>query len=163
MLIRSVSTKDVTSLTEIYNDYIEKTVITFEEESITPDEMAARIDKISQAHLPWLVLEEEEGKVLGYAYAANWHGRSAYRFTAEPTIYLAEAAKSKGQGKILYSSLIEELRKKGFKQLIGLIALPNAASVGLHESLGFKKVGEFKDVGFKFDQWLSVGYWQRAL
>lgn len=163
MLIRSVSTKDVTSLTEIYNDYIEKTVITFEEESITAEEMAARIDKVSQAHLPWLVLEEEEGKVLGYAYAANWHGRSAYRFTAEPTIYLAEAAKGKGQGKILYSSLIEELRKKGFKQLIGLIALPNAASVGLHESLGFKKVGEFKDVGFKFDQWLSVGYWQRAL
>ncbi|SBS31000.1 Phosphinothricin N-acetyltransferase [Marinomonas spartinae] len=162
MLIRSVSTKDVPSLTDIYNNYIENTIITFEEDSITSNEMAVRIDKVSHAHLPWLVLEED-GDVLGYAYAGNWHGRSAYRFTAEPTIYLAQEAKGKGQGKILYSSLIEELRKKGMKQLIGLIALPNAASVGLHESLGFKKAGEFKDVGFKFDQWISVGYWQLTL
>lgn len=162
MEIRKIKFSDVEQITEIYNFYIDNTLITFEEERITPDDMRQRVEKVIKNDLPWIVLEDEEGtgEILGYAYANFWHQRSAYRFTVEPSVYLAEHLKGRGYGKILYQALLEILHHKGIKNLLGVIALPNEPSVGLHESLGFKKVGEFNEVGFKFEQWVSVGYWQ---
>lgn len=159
MAIRVATSSDSKTIVDIYNDYIESTMITFEEESISEQEMASRVLKVQASGLPWLV-SEVDGLVLGYAYASLWHARSAYRFTVEPTIYLAPEAAGKGLGKALYQHLLDMLRQLDIKQAIGVIALPNPASVGLHESLGFEKVGEFNEVGYKFDRYISVGYWQ---
>lgn len=159
MRIRAVALNDADQITDIYNHYIRDTVITFEETPITNAEIAARIQKVTDTALPWLVAEHN-GEILGYAYAAPYHVRSAFRFTVEPSVYLAPNATGRGIGKRLYQALIEQLAQTTIKNIIGVIALPNAPSVALHERLGFRKVGEFADVGFKFGQWISVGYWQ---
>ncbi|KLV04639.1 phosphinothricin acetyltransferase [Photobacterium aquae] len=159
MRIRAVALNDADQITDIYNHYIRDTVITFEETPITNAEIAARIQKVTDAALPWLVAEHN-GEILGYAYAAPYHVRSAFRFTVEPSVYLAPNATGRGIGKRLYQALIEQLAQTTIKNIIGVIALPNVPSVALHERLGFRKVGEFADVGFKFGQWISVGYWQ---
>ncbi|MFI8620386.1 MAG: N-acetyltransferase family protein [Marinomonas sp.] len=163
MEIRKVKFSDVEQITAIYNFYVENTQVTFEEECATPDEMHSRVEKVIQRDLPWLVLENEEGEVLGYAYASPWHNRSAYRFTVEATVYLMPEVQGQGYGTILYEALLALLHKKDIKSVLGVIALPNEASIALHEALGFEKVGEFAEVGFKFQQWISVGYWQLIL
>ncbi|MEZ8100715.1 GNAT family N-acetyltransferase [Vibrio bivalvicida] len=162
MELRQVQLTDAQWIVGIYNHYIATTAISFEEEPIYVEEMELRIDAVLTAGLPWIVLEEE-GLPLGYAYAAKWKSRSAYRYTVEPSIYLSSDAKGKGAGQKLYRSLIAQLRELGIKNAIGTIALPNPSSVALHEKLGFRKVGEFANIGFKFDQHISVGYWQLEL
>ena len=109
--------------------------------------------------LPWIVIEDE-GQVVGYAYASRWKSRCAYRYSVETTVYLSNAATGKGFGSLLYEHLIAELRQRSIHSLIGGIALPNAASVSLHEKFGFEKVAHFKEVGWKFNQWIDVGYWE---
>ncbi|MCC3859521.1 N-acetyltransferase family protein [Vibrio parahaemolyticus] len=162
MDIREIKATDVAAVVEIYNYYVESTSISFEEDPITTDNMAQRIDKVINTGLPWIVAEIE-GKVVGYAYASKWKPRSAYRFTVEPSVYIKQGVTGKGIGKALYLRLLSILAKKGFKNAIGVIALPNPPSIGLHESLGFQKVGEFSNIGFKFGQKKSVGYWQLEL
>ena len=159
MKIRTAHPADAGKIADIYNHYVRHTTITFEEEQVSSEQMALRIEKVIRAGLPWLVAEAE-GKIQGFAYAGQWHERSAYRYTVEPSVYLAPAAAGKGLGKLLYRQLLEDLRHKGIKNVLGVIALPNDPSVGLHESFGFEKVGEFSEVGFKFGKWISVGYWQ---
>ena len=163
MEIRKIKFSDVEQITAIYNFYVDSTQVTFEEACITPDEMHERVEKVIKSDLPWLVLESEEGDVLGYAYASPWHTRRAYRFTVEATIYLMAEVQGQGYGTILYEALLALLHQQEIKSVIGVIALPNEASIGLHEALGFEKVGEFAEVGFKFEQWVSVGYWQLIL
>jgi phosphinothricin acetyltransferase len=158
MNIRTIQPYDYESVTEIYNFYIIHSTATFEELPLTVVEMSDRIKQISTA-LPWLVLEEHS-RILGYAYASPWKGRSAYRFSVETSIYLAQDAHGIGAGKKLYRALLHKLLERDFHASIGGIILPNLASVTLHESLGFKQVAEFKEVGFKFGSWLNVGYWQ---
>lgn len=160
--IRAATTADAEAIAEIYNHYITNTVVTFEEERVTPSEIARRMQVIFAASLPWQVAEVG-GQVGGYAYASRWHGRSAYRFSTEITVYLAPARVRQGLGSKLYGRLFSILRERGIHTVIGGIALPNAASVALHEKLGLEKVAVFKEVGFKFDRWIDVGYWQRAL
>ena len=133
--------------------------VTFEEAEITPDEIASRMRTVAAASLPWLVLAEA-GAVIGYAYAGRWHARSAYRHTAESTIYLAASACGRGYGRRLYTALLEELRRLPVHTVVGGIALPNDASVALHEKLGFRKVAHYSEVGRKFDRWIDVGTWQ---
>jgi L-amino acid N-acyltransferase YncA len=117
-----------------------------------------RIDTITH-RFPWLVCERE-GQVLGYAYASLWKQRAAYRHSAELTVYVRDGHTGQGLGQALYTALIEALRQQGdCHVLLGCIALPNAASVALHERLGFVQAGRFREVGRKFDQWLDVGYW----
>lgn len=111
---------------------------------------------------PWIVLEQD-GEILGYAYAGPWHTRSAYRFTAESTIYLSPDAGGKGYGHKLYRELLARLKEQGIKNVMGVVALPNPPSVKLHQSLGFTKVGEFKNIGVKFERQISVSYWQLEL
>jgi phosphinothricin acetyltransferase len=123
--------------------------------------MAQRIADVT-ARLPWLVLEED-GVISGYAYAAPWKFRAAYRHCVESSIYLAPSATGRGLGSQLYKALIANLRQRGLHCVIGGAALPNPASVVLHERLGFEKVAEFRQVGFKFGRWIDVAYWELIL
>ncbi|MFZ6679721.1 arsinothricin resistance N-acetyltransferase ArsN1 family B [Undibacterium sp. Tian12W] len=161
MIRPAIAADDATSIAAIYNHYIATTTISFEENPVTEQEMAQRIKDVS-ASLPWYV-EEQDGVVIGYAYATPWRARSAYRFSVESTVYVAASHAGKGIGKRLYQTLIADLRQRGIHVIIGGIAQPNAASVALHESLGFEKVAHFKDVGRKFEQWVDVGYWELGL
>jgi len=160
-MIRPVTPDDAAAIVDIYNHYIATTVISFEENAVTPDEMAGRIRDVT-AHLPWLVYEQD-GRVTGYAYATKWRVRSAYRFSAETSVYVQAEQGGKGIGSALYKALLEDLRRREIHMAIGGIAQPNPASVALHESLGFEKVAHFRQVGRKFDQWVDVGYWELRL
>jgi len=114
--------------------------------------------KESKKH-PWWVFEQE-GVVLGYAFSTKWKSRSAYRFTVESSVYVAPKQRQKGVGTLLYSKLIESLKKEGFRIILAGISLPNDKSISFHEKLGFQKVGQLESVGYKFNRWIDVGYWE---
>ncbi len=156
--IRRATSRDAGALVEIYNWYVENTVITFEVEPVSETEMARRIASVLTAH-EWLVCERE-GAVVGYAFAARFRERAAFRFIAESTIYLRNGLQGQGLGTPLYRALVERTFALGYTGLVGAIALPNAASERLHESLGFEKVAHLRRVGWKHDRWIDVGSWQ---
>jgi phosphinothricin acetyltransferase len=162
MDIRPVTHDDVSRIVEIYNGYICHSTATFEEELVTTQDMIHRFEKVSRYGLPWLVAEID-GIVVGYAYASPWHQRSAYRFTVESSVYLAPESRGKGTGSQLYQALIMVLTASSIRHVIGVVTLPNPESTKLHEKMGFRKVGEFREIGFKFGQALSVSYWQLKL
>jgi phosphinothricin acetyltransferase len=153
---------DAQAISDIYKYYITDTTITFEEQLVSADQMAGRIQEILAASLPWLVIEQS-GRVVGYAYASKWKARSAYRYSVETSVYLQHGIAGKGLGSQLYQALFDALKARGFHVAIGGIALPNEASVALHEKFGMQKVAHFEQVGFKFGQWIDVGYWQKVL
>lgn len=157
--VRAATPTDADSLARLYNHYVENTVITFEETPVSAQEMASRIESVTGAGLPWL-LAEHDGHLSGYAYATPFRPRSAYRFTVESTVYLAPEFAGQGVGTLLYRRLLEQLPPAGVHAVIGGIALPNEASIALHERVGFHKVAHLKQVGRKFDRWIDVGYWQ---
>jgi phosphinothricin acetyltransferase len=159
LAIRSALAVDAERICEIYNHYVTNTIVTFEEQPVTADEMRARIAAVVPK-LPWLVLERD-GELAGYAYASTWKARIGYRFTTESSIYLAPECLGQGLGSPLYGALLEALRASGVHCVIGGAALPNPASVALHESLGFEQVAHFRQVGRKFGRWIAVAYWQR--
>jgi phosphinothricin acetyltransferase len=161
-VIRSATSSDADSIARIYNHYILNTIITFEEQTVSAQEIAGRIAEANSASLPWLVAEQD-GQIVGYAYASKWKGRSAYRFSVESSAYLDPNAVGNGYGTKLYEHLFASLRECGIHLVIGGIALPNPASVALHEKFGLKKVAHFNEVGFKFEKWIDVGYWQLKL
>jgi phosphinothricin acetyltransferase len=160
--LRPASTADAAAIRAIYDYYIATTTISFEEDAVTEQDMAQRITDVGSAGLPWLVLEVD-GKVVGYAYATKWRARTAYRYSVESTIYLDQAFTGRGLGRILYGALLDDLRKRELRLVIGGIALPNEGSVGLHEKMGFRKVAHFSEVGMKFGRWIDVGYWELNL
>jgi len=145
-------------LADIYNYYIENTVISFEEDVLDAATFGARVEEYTKKY-PWLVGEVDK-QVVGYAYATKWQGRSAYRDTAEISIYLHQGHVGKGYGKPLYKAVLDKLRAQGCHVIVAGIALPNDASVKLQEHFGFEKVAHFKEVGFKHNEWIDVGYWQ---
>ena len=157
-MIRNASAKDSVEICRIYNYYVQNSIATFEDMPVTPTDMRNRITKTT-SKFPWLVSEMGEN-LIGFAYATDWKQRAAYKFTVESTIYIDHEKAGNGFGKELYNELISMLKKFGFKQAIGSIALPNEASVKLHEQLGYKKSGILRNVGLKFGQWIDVGYWQ---
>jgi L-amino acid N-acyltransferase YncA len=161
-MIRPVTTADKEAIAAIYNHYVERTVVTFEEEPVSAAEIARRVEEVASASLPWLIAEESGG-VVGYAYASKWRARFAYRFSAEITAYLAPGHLRRGIGSMLYDELFPLLRARGVHAVVGAIALPNDASVALHEKFGLEKVAHFREVGFKLGRWIDVGYWQRTL
>ena len=160
-MIRSVKTSDAEAICKIYNHFVEHTVVTFEEEPVAPDVMNVRIKEISLNH-PFIVLELD-GVVKGYAYATLWKTRSAYRNTVESTVYLQPGTEGKGFGFALYSHLLDLLKQQNTHSVIGGISLPNPASIKLHEKCGFKYLGKFREVGYKFNRWVDVGYWELIL
>lgn len=160
--IRTASAADAGPIAAIYNHYVAATTISFEEQPVPEAEMAGRIRDVAAAGLPWL-LAVHEGKPVGYAYATRWRARPAYRYSVESTVYLEDGACGRGWGALLYRQLIARLRDAAVRTVIAGIAQPNPRSVGLHERLGFRKVAHFSEVGFKFDKWVDVGYWQLSL
>lgn len=162
-MIRNVRLTDSTALTAMYNHYIRTSGATFEEVEIPEVEMRERIQKIHfEKQFPYIVLEEE-GKILGYAYVTHFRDRISYRFTVESTVYLHPDHFGKGLGHVLYEELLTQTKAKGFHVVIGVITLPNDSSVRLHEKFGFKKAGHFTEVGYKFEQWMDVGFWELQL
>jgi L-amino acid N-acyltransferase YncA len=160
--IRAAVAGDASAIAQIYNHFITDTVVTFEEDRVSPEEMLRRMESVSSSALPWVVAERD-GRVIGYAYATKWKERFGYRFSVEATVYLAPDAVGHGAGSALYAALFPLLQQRGIHAVMGGIALPNDASVALHEKFGMRKVAHFDAVGFKFDRWVDVGYWQRIL
>ncbi|GAP16149.1 sortase [Longilinea arvoryzae] len=158
-MIRQANLNDSAAMAQIYNPFILDTCITFEVDPVDAAEMTRRMGDVAAASLPWLVVEQD-GKMAGYCYAHPWMERAAYQHTVESTIYLAPEFQRRGLGRQLYRALLAELKKRPVHAVISIIALPNPASVGLHESLGFEKVAHFREVGRKFEGWIDVGYWQ---
>jgi L-amino acid N-acyltransferase YncA len=162
IMIRPATMADAAAVVAIYNHFVLETIVTFEEQPIDSAEMSRRIESVQQASLPWLVAEQH-GTVLGYAYAGKWKERIGYRFSVESSVYCAPSATGRGLGTRLYGALLPLLRERGVHAVIGGIALPNDASVALHEKLGMRKVAHFEQTGFKFGRWIDVGYWQCLL
>ena len=162
VIVRSASPADAEAIARIYNYYVENTVITFEEEPVSGPAMAARVADVQASSLPWLVAEVD-GAVVGYAYASKWKVRSAYRHSVETTIYLEHGHEGRGIGTTLYAALLPILKARGIHAVIGGAALPNEASVALHEKLGFERVATFRQVGFKHNRWIDVAYWELVL
>ena len=161
-LVRDATASDAAALAAIYNHFVAGTVVTFEEAAVDAAEMARRVAEVQSALWPWLVAVEN-GRVAGYAYAALWKRRSAYRRTAEVTVYLDPAATGRGLGSLLYGRLFPLLERRGVHAVVAGISLPNPASVALHERFGMHKVAHFEQVGFKLGTWIDVGYWQCIL
>ncbi|MEM1405433.1 MAG: N-acetyltransferase family protein [Bacteroidota bacterium] len=157
-MIRKAHLSDDLNIANIYNYYILNSMSTFEEQPVSQGEMRLRIEQV-QVSLPWLVYETNN-EIRGYAYATQWKPRSAYRNTVESTVYVRYDSYGKGIGRQLYEKLIEELKALKLHAVLAGITLPNEASMVLHEKLGFTKVGKLKEVGYKFEKWADVGYWE---
>lgn len=160
-MIRDATLADSAAIADIYNYYILNTVVTFEEEVVSAAEMKERMAGV-QTKYPWLVYEENN-IVVGYAYGSAWKVRAAYRHAAEISVYLDVSHTGRGIGAQLYAALLERMKALQLHAVIGGIALPNAASIRLHETLGFRKVAHFTEVGRKFDRWVDVAYWELVL
>ena len=157
-MIRPAQPKDSLAISEIYNHYVLHTVVTFEEEPVTPGEMEQRVIEMQRKH-SWLVWEEN-GNVIGYAYGGPWKVRAAYRHATELSVYMHPHHTGKGIGPQLYHAIIKEMQALNMHALIGGVALPNDASIKLHESLGFTKIAQFREVGWKLGRWVDVAYWE---
>lgn len=161
-MIRDAVKSDSEAIANIYNYYIEKTAISFEETPVSGSDIERRIESVQGAGLPWMVAVENNA-VVGYAYATKWKERSAYRFSVEASVYLSHQMQGRGLGAKLYETIFAKLKEGGIHTVIGGITLPNPASVALHEKMGMRKAAHFEKVGFKFNQWHDVGYWQLSL
>jgi len=159
--LRVAERRDADAIAAIYAPIVRETAISFETEPPSAEEMAGRIEKTLPSH-PWLVAVRA-GVVVGYAYASEHQQRAAYRWSVNVTAYIDAAARRAGVGRKLYGALAPILRAQGFRSAFAGIALPNDASVGLHEMVGFTALGLYKDVGFKLGAWRDVGWWRLAL
>jgi len=160
-MVRPAKLEDAAQISDIYNYYIINTTVTFEKTPISAEDMKERIEKTTVKY-PWLVIEVDN-MIQGYAYATEWKPRGAYRHSVESTVYLRHGQSGTGYGSQLYGKLIEVLEHLNVHTVIGGIAQPNEGSIALHEKFGFKKVAHFKEVGYKFDEWVDVAYWQLIL
>ena len=159
--IRLATDADAGAVAGIYRPIVEETAISFETVAPTADDMTRLIRETLPAY-PWLACEID-GQVAGYAYATKHRVRAAYRWSVDTSVYVSEDCRRRGVGRGLYRSLLAILVAQGFYNAFAGIALPNAASVELHESLGFEPIGMYRRVGFKLGAWHDVGWWQLAL
>ncbi len=162
MNIRVATLTDAEAIAAIYAPVVANTFISFELTAPTVNEMRDRIANTLQ-DLPWLVSQDAEGLVNGYVYASRHRERLAYQWSVDVTAYVREDARGRGVGKRLYEALFPQLAALGYFQAFAGIALPNVASVALHESVGFRPLGVYRKVGFKLGAWHDVGWWQREL
>lgn len=161
MQIRPASLDDAAAFAALYNPFVLNTTITYELEAVSTEAMAARILARQAAHA-WLTLADGE-TILGYGYYGSFRERAAYRHVVESSLYLAPAAHGRGLGRALYEALIAHAQAQGYREMIGVIALPNPRSICLHEALGFEQVGLLARSGYKFGQYLDTALWQKAL
>ena len=160
-IIRLAEPRDGGAVAEIYRPHVAGSAVSFEIDPPSGEEMGRRIGA-ALAFAPWLCCEEE-GSVVGYAYASRHRERAAYAWCVDVSVYVDEGARRGGMGRALYGSLFALLRLQGFCAAHAGITLPNAASIGLHEALGFRPVGVYTRVGFKDGRWHDVGWWQLEL
>jgi len=164
-VIRPATINDAAAICNIYNYYIDNTFISFEYERVSIETMQSRIENTT-ADYPWLVYEEH-GEIVAYVYANRWKAREAYRHILESTVYASHKLSTKGVGTKLYQALFDLIEKNQkhtkVKALMAVIALPNEASIALHKKVGFVEAGYFKQVGYKFDDWIDVAYYQKDL
>lgn len=161
MIRHADATRDAAACASIYAPHVDPGPASFEERPPDAAEMARRIASCGASHA-WLVAEDA-GRVLGFAYGCAHRERAAYRWACDVSIYLGAGATGRGLGRALYSELLAVLERRGFRMACAGIALPNAASVGLHEALGFEPVGVYRRIGWKAGAWRDVGWWQRPL
>jgi L-amino acid N-acyltransferase YncA len=159
--VRTATPADAAVLREIYRPYVERTAISFELEVPSIEEFGRRIS-VAVEGWSWLVAEVD-GRPVGYAYASVHRAREAYRTSVETSAYVREDYQRQGIGRALYTQLLNELGERGYASAFAAITLPNDASVGFHESLGFERIGVFPRVGRKFGTWHDVAWFYRAL
>ena len=160
MIVRKAELSDAAQIAGIYNYYIENSIATFEVAAIDADESAWRMREVFALGYPYFVAEND-GEIVGYAYAGIYKFRAAYLHSVEVSVYLKNGASGAGIGSRLYEGLFAEFEKmKNIHAVIAGISLPNDASVRLHEKFGMEKVAHFREVGFKFEKWIDVGYWE---
>lgn len=166
--LRPARGEDAAAIAAIYAPHVLTGTATFEVEAPDTRQMRARM-AASDGLYPWLVAtqgndgDDDGSGVVAFAYATRFRDRPAYRYAVETTIYVTAATQGQGVGRLLYQALIDTLRAQGFTQAIAGIALPNDYSIRLHESVGFRRAGVYREVGFKHGQWIDVGFWQREL
>ncbi|WP_425228492.1 N-acetyltransferase family protein [Sphingomonas sp.] len=162
--LRPARPDDAAAIAAIYAPHVLVGTASFETEAPDARTMRTRMSG-SEGLYPWLVATQGEatGGVLAYAYATAFATREAYRWTVETTVYVADAAQRQGAGRLLYEALIDTLRAQGFTQAIARIALPNPASIALHEQVGFRRAGVLREAGWKSGRWIDVGLWQCEL
>ena len=162
MRVRTATAADAPAIAQIYAPIVASTVISFELEPPTVEEMRARILSTLE-RFPWFVAVDADDTVKGYVYAGRHRERAAYQWSVDVTAYVSADARRTGLGRTMYRALFDELTALGYHQAFAGIALPNAASIGLHESLGFAPLGVYRNVGFKLGAWHDVGWWQKPL
>ena len=160
--IRMASADDAEQIAAIYRPYVTDAVTSFEVDAPAASDMAARIQAVL-VRAPWLVCTDAGGEVIGYAYASRHHERAAYQWSVDVAVYIHAAQHRRGVGRALYEKLFALLRLQGYFVAHDGITVPNAASIGLHESLGFVPVGVYPAVGWKFGAWRDVGWWRLPL
>lgn len=160
LLVRAADVADAAAVAAVYAPWVTSSVVSFEESAPSADEVGRRM--LLAPRLPWLVASRG-GDVVGFAYGSHHRARAAYRWSVDCSVYLAGGERGRGTGRALYAALLPLLRDLGYVTAYAGIALPNDASVGLHESLGFAPVGVFRQVGFKHGAWHDVGWWSLAL
>ena len=152
---------DAAACAELYEPFVRKTAISFEEDPPSEAEIARRM-RDTLVRYPWLVAEVD-GALAGYAYASAHRERAAYRWAVDVAVYVDPAHQRHGIGRALYEALLERLAAQGFRMACAGITLPNPASVALHERVGFERVGVYRRIGWKFEQWPDVAWYQRPL
>ncbi|WP_455165637.1 N-acetyltransferase family protein [Streptococcus sp.] len=161
MMIRPVQLSDAAAIRVIYQPYVTETAITFEVDVPTVQEFESRITK-TLTQFPYLVAEVD-GKVVGYAYASTYYARTAYDWTTELSIYVAKEARGQGIGSALYTALEEELQARGYLRFLACIAVPNEASLAMHEKRGYVQVAHFPKIGYKFNKWHDIIWMQKTI
>lgn len=160
-MIRFAAAKDAAELLEVYAPYVTGTTVSFEYEVPAVEEFRRRVEETS-ARYPYLVWEED-GALLGYAYAHPYAARPAYQWSAELTVYLRQGVSRRGLGSQLYGALMELLRLQGVRNVYGCVTAENTASVAFHHALGFREAGRFSQVGYKLGRWLDVLWLEKAI
>ena len=161
MIIRAASPEDAPALLAIYAPYVETTAVSFEAEPPSVAEFARRIEA-ALADWAWLVAERD-GRCIGYAYGSLHRERAAYRWSTEVSAYVRPDCHRQGIGAALYLELLDQLAHQGYCTALAGVTLPNQASVALHRRVGFEPIGVFRNVGWKFERWHDVRWFQRRL
>lgn len=160
-MIRPATAADAREILDIYAPYVESSPVTFEVAVPPLDEFTARVEGLARRYA-WLVYEID-GRIVGYAHSAPHRAREGYKWSTDVAIYVRPEAQRRGVARALYERLFAEMKARGFRNLFAGVALPNPASVGLHESLGFIPIGVYRKVGWKLGRWIDVGWWQKEI
>ena len=157
--LREARVEDAPAITEIYNHFVLTSIVTFD---LEPKSVEAMREGLRTATLPWLVCTQDD-RLVAYSYASSWKSRCAYSRTVESTLYVRPEFARRGIGIRLYRELLARLEQAGVHTVLGGISGPNEPSVAMHEKLGFERIGCMREVGWKFDRWIDVEYWQKIL